>query len=58
MAAGTLTTGAVEEVGKHAVPLILPQMQRLNGGLVPAAREFQEPIAADKKAKRAKYLEL
>ena len=30
----------------------------INGGLVPAALTFQEPIVADKKAKRAKYLEL
>ncbi len=30
----------------------------INGGLIPAALEFQEPIVADKKVKRAKYLEL
>ena len=30
----------------------------INEGLVPVALEFQEPIVADKKAKRAKYLEL
>lgn len=30
----------------------------INGGLVPAALEFQESIVADKKAKRIKYLEL